>query len=94
MRGCLGESGMWIVFAGNRRQHEVMRKQRDAARLGQLDKTRECLAAGESRVLVVGADKMPAGLIGNGFRNLSGGHAGLSEAIDGFHVPYRNTPIR
>lgn len=83
--------GLFSGFAGNHRRQEVTRKQRDSARLGKLHQTHECAAAWESRVFVVCADKVPAGFVCNGLRDLRGGHPGFSESVNGFHVADRNT---
>lgn len=80
--------GLFAVSSG---RDEVVREQHDSARLRQRNKALKCPSAGEAGVLVVCADKVPAGLVCNGLRDLRGCHPGFSESSDGFHAADRNT---
>ncbi len=83
-----------LRFAAIRAINEVTRQQRDAARLGCFQNANECPLARETVELVVHADEVATGLVVDRVGDLSRGHAGLSEALDGFHVPHRIAPLR
>lgn len=70
-----GHLGGLAVSSG---RNEVVCKQHDPARLRQRNKALKRPATWEAGVLVVCADKVPAGLVCNGLRDLRGGHPGFS----------------